>query len=94
MIKLTSEGAASSGRHEAEIAREVGITWLLAGGSCNNLPDTDYSTFDLFSEGDMMVVTDRPVKKYKILLLSMESKLQPRRTVMLTLAPRYPGTSW
>jgi len=33
---------------------------LLAGGSCNNLPDTDYSTFDLFSKGDMMVVTDRP----------------------------------
>lgn len=63
MIKLTGEGAASSGRDEAEVAREVGITWLFAGGSCNNLPDTDYSTFDLFSEGDvMMVITDRPIK--------------------------------
>ena len=63
MIKLTWEGAASSGRDEAEVAREVGITWLFAGGSCNNLPDADYSTFDLFSEGDvMMVITDRPIK--------------------------------
>ena len=62
MIKSTGEGAASSGRDKAEVAREVGITWLLAGGSCNNLPNTDYSTFDLFSEGDMMVVTDKPIK--------------------------------
>lgn len=57
-------------RDKAEVAREVGSAWLLAGGSCNNLPDTDHSTFDLFSEGDMMVVTDRPIK---CCLLSMES---------------------
>ena len=62
-LKLTGEGAASSGRDEAEVASEVGMTWLFAGGSCNNLPDIDYSTFDLFSEGGMMVVvTDRPIK--------------------------------
>jgi hypothetical protein len=61
LIKLTGEGAASLGRDKAEVAREVGVTWLLAGGSCNNLPDTDHSTFDLFSEGDMMVVTDGPI---------------------------------
>jgi len=60
LIKLAGEGAASSGRDKAEVAREVGMTWLFAGGSSNNLPETDYSTFDLFSEGDMMVVTDRP----------------------------------
>jgi len=60
LIKLTSEGAASPGRDKAEVTREVGMTWLFAGRSCNNLPDTDYSTFDLFSEGGMMMVTDRP----------------------------------
>ena len=62
LIKLTGEGAASSGSDKAKVARYVGDTWLLAGGSCNNLPDTDYSTFDLFSEGNLMVVTDRPIK--------------------------------
>ena len=49
-------------RDKAEVAREVGDTWLFVGGSCNNLPDADYSTFDLFSKGDMMVGTDRPIK--------------------------------
>jgi hypothetical protein len=92
LIKLTGEGAASSGRDKAEVAREIGITWLLAGGSCNNLPDTDYSTFDLFSEGDMMVVTDRPIKN-KMLLLSMKLCSDPEG-LQLTLAPRYPETSW
>jgi hypothetical protein len=67
--------AASSGRDKAEVAREV--TWLLAGGSCNNLPDTDYSTFDSFSEGNMMVVTDRPI--IECCLLSMELCFQPRK---------------
>jgi hypothetical protein len=67
-LKLTGEGAASSGRDKAEVANEVGMSWLFAGGSCNNLPDIDYSTFDLFSEGGMMiVVTDcffyGPIKK-------------------------------
>ena len=76
MIKLTGKGAASSGCDKAEVAREVGITRLLAGGSCNNLPDTDYSTFELFSEGDMMVVTDRPIK---CCFLSMELCSNPER---------------
>lgn len=62
MIELTGEGAASSGGDKAEVAREVGIAWLLAGGTCNNLPDTDYTTFDLFSEGGMIVATDRPIR--------------------------------
>jgi len=59
LMKLTGEGAASSRCDENKVAGEVGITWLLAGGSCNNLPDTDYSTFELFSEG-YMVASDRP----------------------------------
>lgn len=62
LIKLTSKGAASTGRDEAEVAREVGITRLFARGSSNNLPDADYATFDLFSEGDMVVIMDTPVK--------------------------------
>lgn len=59
-ITLTSPGAASSRCNKDEVAGEIGSTWLLAGGSCNNLPHIDYSTFELFSEGAMVKVADRP----------------------------------
>jgi hypothetical protein len=63
LFKLTGQGAASSRCNEDEVTGEVGITWLLAGRSCNNFPDTDYSTFELFSEGNMVVlILDRPMK--------------------------------
>lgn len=62
LVKLTGEGTASSRCDEDKLAGEVGITRLLAGRSCNNLPDTDYSTFELFSEGGR-VVSDSPMKR-------------------------------
>jgi len=60
LIKLTSQGATSSRCNKDEVAGEIGMTRLLAGGSCNSLPHADYSTFELFSEGAMVMVADRP----------------------------------
>ena len=61
LMEFAVEGAASSRCNKAKVAGEVGSTGLLAGGSCDNLPDTDYSTFELFSEGDSMA-SDMSIK--------------------------------
>lgn len=58
-MQASMKWTGSSRRDNNEVAGIIRITWFLVGGSCNGLPDTDYSTFELFSEAGREA-SDRP----------------------------------